>query len=137
MAARKVTTLSMKAFRSALTNGSSLFADSTLDERSAWARRFRDLLALLTSDLGGTDALSEAEKALVRRAAMLILQAELLENKFAANDGEATPHQLKLYQTTTNTLRRLLQTTGLKRRARDVTSLGALLQADQLQPEPD
>jgi len=135
MVARKRTTLSMQAFRAAITNGSSLFTDHRLDERSSWARRFRDLIALHTIDLGGDENLSEAEKALVRRSSMLTLQLELMESRFAANDGEATAHQLKLYQTTSNTLRRLLESLGLQRRAKDITppSVDAYLRGQRLE----
>lgn len=111
--------------RSRVTNGSSLLP--SIDGRSLWARRFRDLLSLHLSDLGGEDNCSEAEKALSRRSACLIVELENLEDMFAA--GEATPLRLDLYQRLTNTLRRCLEATGLKRRAKDVTefSLGDVL----------
>lgn len=82
----------------------------------------------ITSDLGGVDNVSEAEKVLVRRAAMLTLQSEFMEHRFAETDGEATPRQLDMYQKTTNTLRRTLEALGLERRARDV-SLDGLIDA--------
>ena len=50
----------------------------------------------------------------MRRSSMLTLQLELMESRFAENEGEATAHQLKLYQTTSNTLRRLLESLGLQ-----------------------
>src|SRR5262245_9538391 len=110
----------MACVRSAITNGTTLLAD--LDHRGAWARRLRDLIADHTADLGGADAVSQAEKVLVRRAAMLTLQLELQEQRFALNDGgEATGKQIEIYQRTTNTLRRTLEALGLQRRARDVT----------------
>lgn len=134
--ARKKTTLSMQAFRSSLTNGSSLFVDNKLDERCSWARRFRDLIALQTSDLGGIENMSQAEAVLVRRSSMLILQLELMETRFAENDGEATEPQLKLYQMVSNTLRRLLETLGLQRRQRDVTpSLDQYLKGKRSDPD--
>jgi hypothetical protein len=92
-----------------------------VDHRSAVMRRLRDLIHLHESDLGGEDAISESERRIVRRAAMLTLQLEMLDSKFAANDGEATLPQLQLYQQVSNTLRRLLESVGLKRRARDVS----------------
>ena len=104
--------------RSRLTNGSSLLAN--VDGRSTWARRMRDLIELHTSDLGGVDACSNAERALVRRAACLSLECELLESRFAT-DGQSTPQSLDLYQRTSNSLRRLLESLGLERRQRDVT----------------
>src|ERR1700688_1884129 len=74
--------------RSAITNGRHLFVD--VDGRSAWHRRYRDLLNLHLSDLGGEHHVSEADRSLVRRAVTLTTQLEVLETKFAANDGEAT-----------------------------------------------
>jgi hypothetical protein len=49
-----------------------------------------------------------------------------MEAEFARN-GEADPNTLDLYQRTSANLRRLLEAVGLKRRARDVTSLGQIL----------
>jgi hypothetical protein len=43
-----------------------------------------------------------------------------MESRFAAA-GSAEPAALQLYSTTANTLRRLLQTVGLERRARNIT----------------
>jgi hypothetical protein len=60
--------------RSRITNGSSLLP--SIDGRCLWARRFRDLLSLHLSDLGGEDNCSEAEKALARRASCLIVELE-------------------------------------------------------------
>ena len=103
--------------RTRITNGTGLLP--TVDGRCLWARRFRDLLSLHLSDLGGEDNCSEAEKALARRSACLIVELEQLEDLFAA--GDATPKRLELYQRLTNTLRRCLESLGLKRRAKDVT----------------
>jgi hypothetical protein len=112
----------MSRLRSAISNGSKVLAD--LDHRGAWARRLKDLMAAHLSDLGGIDQVSEAEKVLVRRAAMLTLQLELMEQRFANNDnGEASAKQIETYQRVTNTLRRCLEALGLQRRARDVTDL--------------
>jgi hypothetical protein len=110
--------------RSRVTNGSALLPN--VDGRTSWYRRFKDLNALHLGDLGGEDAVSEAERALVRRATCLIVECERLEQLFALA-GEASPAQLDLYGRTANTLRRLLATLGLQRRARDVTSLSEYL----------
>ena len=118
---RKRLDLSPLKVRSAITNGSTVLAG--LDHRSAWARRFRDLLHAHESDLGGYDALSEGQRSIVRRCAMLELQCELMESKFAANKGAATRPELEIYQRASNSLRRLLESLGLHRgrRARDIT----------------
>jgi hypothetical protein len=107
------------AQRSRVTNGSRLFAEGG-DMRSPWVRRFRDVQYLHLSDLGGPAAVSEAESSLVRRVATLTVQLEALEARFSA-DTDVDIATLDAYQRGTNTLRRLLETLGIKRRARDVT----------------
>ena len=62
-----------------------------------------------------------AEASIIKRASMLELQMEMLETRFAKNDGIASSDQLLLYQRTANSTRRLLESVGLKRRPRDVT----------------
>jgi hypothetical protein len=107
------------AQRSAVTNGRRLFAEGG-NMRSPWVRRFRDVQHLHLSDLGGPAAVSEAENSLLRRVAVLTVELERLEAKFSATlDSDAA--DLDLYQRMTNTLRRLLETLGIKRRPRDVT----------------
>ena len=86
---------------------------------AALSRRARPLHL---SDLGGEDNCSEAEKSIARRAALLTVELERLETLFA-QAGEATASQLALYSTTSNTLRRLLQTIGVERRAKPVPDL--------------
>jgi hypothetical protein len=83
-------------------------------------RRWRDLIMLHESDLGGTDLISEAERSLVRRASMLELQLELLEHRFAEAGGEATASQLMDYQRATGALRRIFEGLGLQRRPRAI-----------------
>jgi hypothetical protein len=63
--------------RSRITNGSALLPG--IDGRSAWVRRAKDLLTLHISDLGGEDNVSEAERALLRRAVTLIIELERRE----------------------------------------------------------
>lgn len=84
-------------------------------------RRLRDLISLHISDLGGEDNISHSERALINRASMLILQVEMQEQAFAANDGVASKDQLEVYQRVVNTLRRTLESLGLQRRQRDIT----------------
>jgi hypothetical protein len=105
--------------RSAVTNGSALLPGDT-DHRSKYARRLRDVAEMYTSDLGGPDNVSVAEAAMIRRAAVLIIELECMEAQFA-NDGGAQPALLDLYGRTAGNLRRCLEATGLKRRPRDVT----------------
>jgi uncharacterized protein YjiS (DUF1127 family) len=100
--------------RSRVSNGSAVFLDG-VDGRSALARRYRDILAQLISDMGGDP--SEAQTIIARRAATLAVWCEQAEADLASGKdidiGEFT--------TATNALRRLLSDIGLERRARDVT----------------
>lgn len=64
---------------------------------------------------------SSGEMILVRRAAMLCLQSELMEQHWAQNGGEASTKEIETYQRCTNTLRRTLESLGLRRVPRDVT----------------
>jgi hypothetical protein len=129
---RPTADLRTRRLRSRITNGSALLPD--IDHRSAWMRRFRDLNELHLNDRGGEAAASEAEKALVRRGACLIVELEQLEQQFALNGG-GTLKQLECYQRMTNTLRRVLESLGLKREAKDVTPKLADYLASL--PEPD
>jgi hypothetical protein len=127
-ASRGKTDVSISKLRSAVTNGSQLLAGC--DHRSARMRRLKDLIGGHVADLGGRDLISEAEFCLVRRAAILTLELELLEAKFEANDG-AKVQELECYQRVASSLRRLLESLGLRRRQRDVTpSLGDILSAE-------
>jgi hypothetical protein len=65
--------------RSKVTNGSALLQG--VDERSASARRFKDIINALSADLG---ELSEADRALVRTAATLTLKMEMLQADLVA-----------------------------------------------------
>jgi hypothetical protein len=133
---RKRTTVSLAAFRSAVTNGSSVLLN--VDGRSAWMRRFRDLIAAHEADLGGRDVLSEGQRAIIRRAALLQCQLELMEGRFAQNDsGEVSVKSLEAYQRSSSTMRRLLESLGLHegRKARNITpSLGALIDESRRRP---
>lgn len=85
-------------------------------------RRLKDLVADHTSDLGGQDHISHSERVLIRRAAMLTLQCELMERNWVANhNGQASTKQLEVYQRATGALRRTLESLGLQRRPRDVS----------------
>jgi hypothetical protein len=106
-----------KRQRSALTNGRRLL--DGVDGRSPWVRRCKDIISAHLVDLGGEDA-SAAERSIIRRAAVLTTELERLEVKFALADA-ASSEDLDLYQRTANSLRRLLEAVGLKRRPKDVT----------------
>jgi hypothetical protein len=104
--------------RSRVTNGSVLVPG--VDGRSPWIRRCKDIIASHISDLGGIDNCSAAERSLVRRCAVLTVELEALEARFATA-GEALAADLDLYQRTAGNLRRLLEAVGLRRRPKDIS----------------
>ena len=104
--------------RSRITNGSALLPG--VDGRSAWIRRCKDVIAEHLADMGGSDNTSAAERSIVRRAAVLTTELEMLEARFA-QAGEATAADLDLYIRASGNLRRLLEAVGLQRRQRIVT----------------
>lgn len=108
--------------KSAVTNGSKFLPD--IDGRSTWARRARDIVAQLIEDRGGEDLTSEAERLILRRAAVLAVQTEQFESKFAEANSKGktvSREDLDLYQRLANSMRRLLESVGLERVARDIT----------------
>jgi hypothetical protein len=117
--------------RTRIANGSQLWVG--VDGRSLWARRASELLAAHISDLGGEANISASERALVRRAVMLIVECERRETDFA-QAGQISDNALAIYQTTVNTLRRTLEALGLHRRAKDIgPSLDDLLREQRAQ----
>src|SRR5262245_27757278 len=131
---RKRPDLTLSRLRSSLTNGSRLVL-ADIDERGPWCRRLRDLQRAHEADLGGADNLSEGQRTILRRIAMLELQCELMESRFAANQGEASLKQLEIYQRTSSALRRLLESVGLNtgRKPRDITPTDPLDYAAKLE----
>jgi hypothetical protein len=111
--------------RSRVTNGSALLPG--VDGRSAWVRRCKDIIEAHLSDLGGEHNTSVAERSLVRRAAVITTELEMMEARFAAA-GHADPGELDLYQRTAGNLRRLLEAVGLQRRAKPVPDLDTFLE---------
>jgi hypothetical protein len=103
-----------KRQRSRVTNGKRTFVEG--DGRSPWARRWRDLIELHVADLGGVAALSEAQRSLVKRAATIEIELEQIEGRLS----EGKPADLSVYATASAHLRRLFETLGIERRARDM-----------------
>lgn len=100
--------------RTRVANGKALFIDN-IDERSVIARRFRELLAQIGTDLGGD--LTEAQTQIARRACALAVWCESCEAQLAAG----AELDIAAFTTAANSLRRLLADLGLERRARDIT----------------
>src|ERR1700731_3550751 len=105
-----------RAHRSAVSNGTRLFCVDGLDGRTQTARRFRDLVEVIGNDLGGADRLSEGQKQLIRRAATLSIMAESVE----ADMVRDMAFDVLVYGTVCDRLRRILDTLGLARVAKDV-----------------
>ena len=119
--------------RSRVTNGRTLFVEA--DSRGPWGRRFRDVLAEITSDLGGADMLSEGQRQLARRAATISIACERMEGEAAA--GAAI--DLETYGKLTDRLGRAFQRLGLKREPRPVLTLREQLEleAEEAEEETD
>jgi hypothetical protein len=124
-ALRQVTADRPPTLRSRVTNGKTWFVEG--DGRGPWARRWRDIVAEITNDLGGPGFLSEGQKQLVRRCATIAIACERAEAKAAAGEDI----DLEVYGTLTDRLGRAFQRLGLERRPRDVTPrLDDLLRED-------
>jgi hypothetical protein len=93
------------------------------DLDTVWIKRLRAVHETLLGDRGGTANASESEKALTRRAAVLVVEAEGIEAALAdfANTDQALRHVLRAdYLKIADSLRRVLEAMGLQRRARQV-----------------
>ncbi len=101
--------------RSAVTNGKRLFVEG--DGNTRWSRRYRDLVAAHVSDMGGVDLLSEAQSSLARRASAIEVELEEMEGKLSMG----LPVDLDLFTRSASHLRRIFETLGIERKARDVT----------------
>jgi hypothetical protein len=122
-----------RAGRSAVTNGKRLHVVRPGD--TAWARRFRDVLGEIVSDLGGAGAgLSEGQRQLARRCATISIACEKMEGETATG----AEIDLEEYGRLTDRLGRAFQRLGLRRQPRDVgPSLGDILRQgieEQRQP---
>jgi hypothetical protein len=109
--------------RSAVTNGTRLLVAG--DGTSAWSRRYRDLVAAHAVDLGGPDLLSEAQKSLIRRASTLEVELEAMEAQLSKGE----PIDLDMFSRVTGNLRRVLESIGLARVAREINPVDAYLKA--------
>jgi hypothetical protein len=88
-----------------------------LDGRTHAAKRARELIDAIHADLGGVDQLATGEQQIVQRASLLGCMAEDLEAKWLTGVS-IDPAMLA---TLANAQRRLFESLGLQRRARDTT----------------
>ncbi len=96
-----------------------------LDGRTAAAQRARGIVAGIEADVGLD--LSTAERQLAQRAGVLGAIAEDREARWIAGE-QFDP---VTYCTIVNAQRRVLETLGIKRQPRDVTTFGQLLRDDR------
>jgi hypothetical protein len=101
--------------------GNSSIVLEGVDGRTTTARRFREIVAQVSADIGGDP--TEAQKQLIARAGTLAIWCEARETELAnGQDFNAAE-----YATISNALRRLLTDLGLQRQAKEVTSLSQYL----------
>jgi hypothetical protein len=116
-----------------VTNGHQDFL-ATIDQRSLAARRWRDVYDQIAADLGGD--LSMAQTQLVRRAATIAVQCELIEAMMATGQS-IDINTMNIYGQLTDRLGRTLQRLGIKRQPRDVTpDLRSYITRRQAQAKP-
>jgi phage terminase small subunit len=114
--------------RSRVTNGKGLFLGHE-DARKPLARRFRDLVRLHSQDASpnGPAHLSQAQQQLIRRIAMIETRLEMMEGRMVEGDETVS---LEEYCRASSHLRRMLESLGLRKVARDQTpSLAELVAA--------
>jgi hypothetical protein len=88
-----------------------------LDQRTHAAQKAKSLVAAIESDLGGADNLSSAQRELTKRAALIGAMLEDTEVKWLAREDA----DLHLYGMLADRQRRILESLGLGRVARDVS----------------
>jgi hypothetical protein len=99
------------------------------DLDTIWIKRLRDVAETLLADRGGLQGASESEKALTRRASVLIVECESIEAALAdrANIDQNLRRGLRAdYLKIADSLRRVLESMGLQRRARPVNGDGVI-----------
>lgn len=88
-----------------------------LDGRTSAAKAAISLRNEIAADLGGADALTAMQQAIVNNVAVLGAALEDLATSYLAGEGA----DLSLYATLANSQRRLLADIGLSKRAKDIT----------------
>lgn len=102
--------------RSRVSNNREILAG--IDQRLSIARRYRDLISQIVTDLGGSDRCSETKMQLIRRFASGACLAEGLEARLL--NGERV--SVSEYAALSSTLVRLAQRIGLARHAKLIPS---------------
>ena len=98
-----------------MTNGRRRFIEG--DGRSAWSRRYRDLVSAHVSDITAGAQPSAGQLSLIRRCAAIEIELEKMECQLS----QGLEIDFDLFSRATGHLRRVLETLGLERKPRDVT----------------
>ena len=109
---------------SPVTSGKRMFVDLG-DGRSAWARRWNELVLTHASDLGGYDMLSEAQISICKRAATLECELESMEGCKSAG----LPVDIEVYGRISGRLCRMLELIGTRRLTRPIDPLSEFAKA--------
>ena len=119
--------------RSKLTNGTRGAVLPGVDQRSAVARRFRDIIAAIVTDLGGPNHTTETRLHLIRRFAMLVVQAEEMEARYSEGEQIEISKHVKI----SSTLVRLAGRIGMKRVPKNITpDLKQYIEAQDTEHKP-
>ena len=97
-----------------------------LDRRRAPFKRYETIRSAVLADVGGEDIVTEVQRQLISKFASLALQLEMME----AAALEGTPIDLDLFGRCAGHLRRIAETLGIERKARDITPLRERLAAE-------
>jgi hypothetical protein len=104
------------------------------DARSAWARRWSDLIAAHARDIGGAETLSEAQISICRRAAAVELELEAMEGRMSVSQ----PIDITVYARLAGVLCRLFELVGVKGRAKPLDPQSELIRTmARYASEPD
>jgi hypothetical protein len=110
---------------SQVTKGKRMFVEQLGDGRSAWAKRWADLIVAHVSDLGGIEMISEAQLSICRRAGALECELESIEARMSASE----PIDLAVYARLTGCLCRLFELVGVKRLSKPLDPQAELIKA--------
>ena len=111
--------------RSRVTNGKALLTGE-VDGRTAVAKRYRDILSEITSDLGGPDTLSEGQRQLARLAAAMSVEAEQMAARSISGDMAL---DTDAFGKLADRIGRVFARLGLRRVAREPLTLAQQLAA--------
>jgi hypothetical protein len=107
-----------------------LLSYDDVDARKGPARKVRAHARQLATDLGGVDTLSWQQRQLVQRAAMLAAICEHVEAGLVLGRVNLP---FSDYLGAIGVQKRIIETLGIERQARDVMTLGDLIRQDRLE----